>query len=188
MPATAAEKIANLPVQDQSPLGDSLACLRITLSILVGELGLTGFDGFFGPTAEQIHGMTLTGQRPNFDVSSNLKARLLELLVEADVDDGGSARIARAYLSDSVEDWAQAATMLLESKSVHPALMAVLRKGASLGPTFSSVLEELVRERNCPTILADGTDALKYVNEHAYPRLHRTVRLVDNDNRVLREM
>lgn len=173
-------------VEDQSVLADALACFRIALSLVLRS-GLTTLDGFKGPNVEGILEMVMSNRPPNFDLVGSFRGRLLALVGELHDAEPESILITKAYITDSVDDWAKAATALLASNGPHPALMAVLRKGASCGPAFLRALEDQIEQHHCPTRLPDGTDAPRFVRDHAYPRRHRTIRLVDGDNRPLRD-
>lgn len=182
--ARAADIVSHLIAEEGVPLGDTLACLRVTLGLVVGELDLTSFDGFSGPTAEDVFEMVMIGKAPTYESASSFRDALLALLEELKEVDPVSIFIAKAYLTDSVADWAAAATALLQNPT-HPELNAVLRKGASCGQAFEDAFQAQIEARGCPTSLPDGADAVEFIRAHAYPRHHRTVRLLDEDYKVL---
>lgn len=182
--ARAGESLSSLDADDDTPLGDTLACLRVTVGLILDKLGVAGLEGFRGPTVEEVFDLLVTGSAPSFDLALELRKRILSLLEDLDDVDPGAMSIARAYLTDSVADWASAAVSLLESPSRRE-LKPVLRKGASCGPTFELAFQEQLVARGCPTLLPDGADAVEFIRSHAYARRHRTVRLLDEDNAVL---
>lgn len=180
----AADILNVLSVDDERPLGDTLVCLRAAVSIIVTELGIASWDGFEGPGLETVMEMVITGEAPNFQNVAAFKEQLLKLLEETRRD-VVSVAIARAYVSDSVLDWARAARLLL-MEPTRPELKAVLRKGASCGPAFIDALSAELNRQGQPSELPDGTDAVEFARSHAYPKHPRTLRLLDTENQVLR--
>jgi hypothetical protein len=184
----ASEVIASLTVEDESTLADTLVCLRATLEHVVKGIGVRNLEGFAGPSFDQVVQMITTGGVPTDESKSSIRHYLLPLMKTIPYSDGTNASIAEAYLTESAESWAKAATSLLALNVSHTAIKAVLRKGASCGNAFVEELQRCMEAQDCPSRLPDGTEVVAFVRASAYPRHHRIARRVNRANQIMTEM
>lgn len=187
--ANAYEAINQITLPEEGSLADTMLCMRVTLGLVVESLGLSEIQGHAGNTVDDVIRALESGEQISFSSAFRFNDDLVERLGTRPGPEAASAAIARAYITDAVDDWAAAAFILLSTDVEHVAVLAVLRKGNSRGPLFRQHLEELVEESACAIQLPNGEDVPEYLDKHAsYASHQRSVNLVDETNAVVAPM
>lgn len=172
--------------QEAEVLRDNAALLQATLKRLRTRGPLFTIEGFSGPEPLEMIQSLASGLWEHIDQRGEFAAAVLKHLDSESVSDGG-LRAIRAYLTDRLDDWVEAACSLLLTGAEPHLLHPVLRKGKSLDQTFAALLHQALTVRDA-TVTPELYKVLGYVEAHSYAS-HQTIkRLVDECNRIVEEM
>lgn len=183
----AVELLGDLVVDDPLNLADALACLRVTLRLLVEVLGLESLDGYEGIDVEKLVQLVVAGDHPDFQNAYAFQAEVTRLLQALDTKWAPEAAVAEAFVVDTPQTWADATVLLLRAGGTNPLTSVVIRKGATTEAVYGQLIATQIEAGSCPDRLPDGTSVLEMARATHYPRKQRTIRCLDEEGQVVRE-
>lgn len=184
--AQASDVLEGVNAVDGSLIGDSAACLKVVISVIVDLLGLTRFVGYGGVGARQLFETGFDELGRLDELSNSLRERLLEEVAKVDDIPADMHAIVKAYLLGEIDSWVAAAVTLLRLDKGHPVLKSVIRKGGSLGREFSELFSLQIDSLGCGAELPGGVNAIELALSNSYPKYQSTVRFLGENNEIYR--